>query len=110
MNKFFSKKLQSVKKSVMGYFNHDNKYWKTGFAGMVILNIAHLPQLFKTINVRDVSGISLPFYLTLFTGLVIYLVYAIKRKDVIYIISNVSSLCQTGLMIIMILLFGGLGF
>jgi len=89
-------------------FMKKNKFWKLGFLGMIFINIASLPQVIKTIITHETGGISLSFYLVLFTGLTCYLFYSLKRKDVIYILSNTISLSTSGLMIFMILLFGGL--
>jgi len=84
-----------------------NNYWKIGLLGMICINICYIPQVLKTAVTHNVSGISLPFFLLLFTGLFLYLIYAIKRRDIIYIISNISSLIQSFLMICMVILFGG---
>jgi len=109
MSKNLTKCSVKIKKTIIKYFNH-NKFWKVGFLGMIFINIASLPQVIKTGITHETGGISLSFYIVLFTGLTCYLFYSLKKKDVIYILSNTVSLCTSGLMIFMILLFGGLTF
>jgi len=80
---------------------------KTGLLGMICINIATTPQIIKTICTRNVEGISVYFYLILFVGLCFYLKYALSRRDLVYIASNIISLCQTTIMISLIFAFGG---
>ena len=70
-----------------------------GYAGIVMVNAAYLPQLIKTLRLRRTSQLSPLFYLSIAMGIVCYLIYAVHRKDPVFIISNVVGLVQPVLMI-----------
>jgi len=70
-----------------------------GFVGMLFLNLCYLPQFIKTLRTKEVDDLSIKYYLLLGTGLTFYLIYSIIRRDLVYFISNVSSLTQTIIML-----------
>lgn len=77
-----------------------------GVCGMVLIQICYFPQLLKVIQTREVAGISALMYGVLICGLVCYLIYAIKIRDWIYILSNTINLVSAGLLFYLILLWG----
>ncbi len=70
-----------------------------GFIGVVLINSCYLPQLIKTIKSKKAGDISLMFYILLISGMFFSLTYAISRKDIVYIVSGISSILQSGFMI-----------
>ena len=77
-------------------------YTWIGFIGMIFLNICYLPQFIRTIKTKKVKDVSTTYYLCLFCGLTMYLIYSIINRDIVYFISNVSSLTQTTIMLFLI--------
>lgn len=77
-----------------------------GWLGLCLIQFCYFPQLLKVIQTREVAGISSLMYGVLICGLVCYLVYAIKIRDVIYIFSNIFNLFTAGLLLYLILLWG----
>lgn len=70
-----------------------------GFIGVILINSCYLPQLIKTIKSKKAGDISLMFYLLLISGMFFSLTYAISRRDIVYVVSGISSIIQSGLMI-----------
>jgi len=80
------------------------KLW--GFAGMGLIQFCYFPQLFKVLKTHEVAGLAWEMYACLMVGLLFYLVYAIKIRDIVYIISNTFNLFSAGLLLYLILLWG----
>ncbi len=76
-----------------------------GVVGILLIQFCYFPQLLKVIQTREVVGISALMYGVLLCGLMCYLIYAIKIRDVIYIISNSVNLFTAGLLFYLILLW-----
>jgi len=64
----------------------------TGIAASLFTSVALLPQLLKIFREKNSDGVSLGMLLVLFTGLALWTVYGILRKDVIIIAANSFSL------------------
>jgi len=74
-----------------------------GIIAAFLVNAASLPQIVKTAKTKQVRDISLPFWMILFTGAFLWVVYGILIHGVALILSSVvtCSLCLT--MIVLIL-------
>ena len=74
-----------------------------GIVAACLVNVATLPQILKTARTKQVRDISLPFWVILFTGAFLWIVYGILIRGIALILSSVvtCSLCLT--MIVLIL-------
>jgi len=70
-----------------------------GMIAAVLTTSAVLPQVVKTIRDRDTRSLSLPMYVILTTGLLLWLTYGILIGDLALIIAN----SFTGIMAVIIL-------
>jgi uncharacterized protein with PQ loop repeat len=70
-----------------------------GWLGIVLVNVAYLPQIIKTIKLKKTNQISPLFYLSIAIGIVSYEIYAQLRRDPVFIVSNLIGLVQPCLMI-----------
>ena len=80
------------------------KAW--GITGLALIQICYLPQLIRIIQTRQVEGISPLMYVSLVIGLTCYLIYSIKIKDWVYIVSNVISLISSATILVLVLIYG----
>jgi len=70
-----------------------------GFIAALLTTSAFLPQVIKTLREKDAKSLSLPMYLILTSGLLLWLTYGIMIKDWALIIAN----SITGILAIIIL-------
>jgi MtN3 and saliva related transmembrane protein len=82
-------------------------YELIGFLGVFLINLAYLPQLYKTIKTKKARDISVPFYILILLGIVAYLVYAVLIENVVYMVSNTVGLISPILMIYYGAKYGG---
>lgn len=80
------------------------KIW--GWVGMGIINICYLPQLIKVLNTGEVAGLSSLMYGLLAVGLFCYLIYSIKIRDTVYIVSNLVNMSFALFLLGLILFYG----
>lgn len=59
-----------------------------GIAASVGTGIALLPQLIKLVKEKKAENVSIGMMLVLLTGLVLWVIYGIRKQDWIIIISN----------------------
>jgi len=78
-------------------------YETIGVIGMVVICIAGLPQLVKTVKTKSVEDLSLPFFVMILVGASLLLVYSFYIEDLIYIIGNILTILITVLLIVCIL-------
>ncbi len=71
-----------------------------GFIAALLTTSAFLPQVIKTIREKDTKSLSLPMYIILTAGLLLWLTYGILIKDWALIIAN----SITGLLALIILI------
>ncbi len=71
-----------------------------GFLAALLTTSAFLPQVIKTLREKDTKSLSLPMYLILTAGLLLWLTYGILIKDWALIIAN----SITGLLALIILI------
>lgn len=74
-----------------------------GIVAACLVNGATLPQILKTATTKQVRDISLPFWIILFTGAFLWVVYGILTHGVALILSSVvtCSLCLTMIALIL---------
>ena len=59
-----------------------------GLLAALLTTSAFLPQVIKTLRAKDTKSLSLPMYLILTSGLLLWLTYGIMIKDWALIIAN----------------------
>lgn len=59
-----------------------------GFSAAILTTAAFLPQVYKTWQTKDVSGLSLPMLIMFFVGVFLWLVYGIYMKSPSMISAN----------------------
>ena len=66
----------------------------TGYVGIgagICTGISMLPQLIKIIHEKKAEDISILYLVALFTGLILWIIYGIGRKDIPVIATNIFS-------------------
>lgn len=76
-----------------------------GLVASVFTTSSFIPQVWRTWQTRDVSGISLPTYLIITIGLALWLVYGILRGDMPLIVANAVMVILTGTITVMKVVF-----
>lgn len=66
----------------------------TGYLATILVGIAYMPQLLTIIRTKHVEDLSVITYLCLLSGLVLWCVYAIGRKDWPLLTTNALSIVQ----------------
>jgi len=61
-----------------------------------------LPQMRKTIQTKNVDGLSLPMYLVICTGTILWLIYGLLVNSTAVILANVVAISFTLFMVIAI--------
>lgn len=72
-----------------------------GIAAGVFTSTSLMPQVVKTIKEKKAEDISLAVFLVLGTGVILWIVYGIKRNDIPIIATNAFSLLVNITMIIL---------
>ncbi len=74
-----------------------------GWAGFALTQIFYIPQIFKILRNRDVSGLALPSWFILATALLCYLIYSVWRHDLVFTVGNAAGTVQSISMIALIM-------
>ncbi len=74
-----------------------------GVIAAILTTSGFLPQIVKTWRTKDVSSLSLPMYITLFTGMILWLIYGIFKESFAIIAANIFTGSLTLLIIFFIL-------
>lgn len=82
-----------------------NKLDILGLIASFFTTSSFVPQVWKTWKSRDVSGIALPTYLILTTGLGLWLIYGIFKNDLPLMVSNALMIVLTGMISVMKIIF-----
>ncbi len=77
-----------------------------GFIATAFTTFSFVPQVWRTWKTRDVSGISLPTYVIITLGLVLWLLYGWIKGDVPLIVANTAMVLLTGSITMMKIRFG----
>lgn len=76
-----------------------------GLVATVFTTSSFIPQVWRTWQTRDVSGISLPTYVIITIGLALWLMYGILRDDLPLIVANAAMVVMTGAITVMKIVF-----
>ena len=74
-----------------------------GLVAAVLTTSGFLPQIVKTWKTKDVSSLSLPMYLVLCTGMVLWLIYGVLTNSFALVAANTVSSSLTLLLVVFIL-------
>ena len=74
-----------------------------GLVAAVLTTSGFLPQIIKTWKSKDVSSLSLPMYLVLCTGMILWLIYGILTQSFALVVANTVSSSFTLLLVVFIL-------
>jgi len=74
-----------------------------GLIAAVLTTSAFLPQVYKTLKTKDVSGFSLPMFLMFFIGIIFWLIYGILVKSISMLLANSITLVSSFLLLYFIL-------
>ncbi|MDC8002777.1 SemiSWEET transporter [Aureisphaera galaxeae] len=66
-----------------------------GLVAAVCTTFGFVPQMYKTWKTKDVSSLSLPMYLVLCMGTILWLVYGLLINSTAVIIANIVALLFT---------------
>lgn len=70
-----------------------------GYAAAILTTVAFFPQVLKSWQSRDLSGVSLTMYSLFAAGVALWLVYGVLLRSWPIIIANVMTLAQTGVVL-----------
>jgi MtN3 and saliva related transmembrane protein len=70
-----------------------------GLAAATLTTISGLPQLIRILKLKETRDLSLEMYLLMFTGITLWFIYGIIKKDLPLIIGNIITLFITGTII-----------
>ena len=76
-----------------------------GLVATCFTTSSFVPQVWRTWKTRDVSGISLPTYVIITSGLALWLVYGWLRGDMPLMVANAVMVVLTGAITVMKLRF-----
>ena len=62
-----------------------------------------IPQMYKTFKTKDVSSLSLPMYLVICTGTILWLIYGLIINSTAVILANIVAIAFTFTLILAIL-------
>jgi len=68
-----------------------------GFIGMFLVQSSYIPQIYQTIKTKKSRDLNLRFWSILWIGFCFYLAYALLILNIVYIVSNIIALTQSGL-------------
>lgn len=78
-----------------------------GYAAATLTTLSFVPQVWRTMRTRDVSGISLRMYSIFTAGIAVWLAYGIVLKETPMILANSISLVLACAVLVMRVKFAG---
>ena len=72
-----------------------------GLCAATFTTVSFLPQAARTIRTRDTTGISLWMYVIFCTGVLLWLVYGLVRRDLPLIAANGITLVTAGTVLVL---------
>lgn len=76
-----------------------------GYIAASLVIITPMPQLYKIIKTKSSKDISIVMYFLLLVAQILFTIYGVLEKDIIIIVTNVSSIIIISLIIIFSLYF-----
>jgi MtN3 and saliva related transmembrane protein len=72
-----------------------------GLVAATLTTVSGLPQLIKIIKMKETRDLSLEMYLLMFTGITLWFVYGLIKKDLPLIIGNAVTIAITSCIIVL---------
>lgn len=82
-----------------------NNYQLIGFIGIMLINIAYIPQTIKVCRTKNVEGLSISFFFILFVGLFLLQVYSVSVWDIVYMVSNFVAMFNVATLLVLIIMY-----
>ncbi len=76
-----------------------------GIIAAILTTSGFVPQVYRSLRTKNVSGISLTMYLVLFTGMLFWLYYGILIQSLSIILANIISGLLVFILIILRLIY-----
>ncbi len=76
-----------------------------GIIAAILTTSGFVPQVYRSLRTKNVSGISLTMYLVLFTGMLFWLYYGILIQSLSIILANIISGLLVFVLIILRLIY-----
>ena len=76
-----------------------------GIIAAILTTSGFVPQVYRSLKTKNVSGISLTMYLVLFTGMLFWLYYGILIQSLSIILANIISGLLVFVLIILRLIY-----
>ncbi len=73
-----------------------------GLLAATLTTLAFLPQVVRTWRRRSAEDLSAGTFLLLFTGIILWLLYGVLRRDPIIILANAVGMALVGSLLLMI--------
>ncbi|MDP3312831.1 SemiSWEET family sugar transporter [Lutibacter sp.] len=77
-----------------------DKFEIIGLIAAVLTTSAYVPQVYKTWKIKSAGNLSLTMYITMFIGIILWLVYGIHLNSFAMIIANSITAMLTFLLIV----------
>jgi MtN3 and saliva related transmembrane protein len=74
-----------------------------GLIAAVCTSFGFMPQIVKTWKTKDVSSLSLPMYVVICTGTILWLIYGLIINSTALILANIVAIAFTFLIVVFIL-------
>jgi len=74
-----------------------------GLIAAVCTTFGFMPQIVKTWRTKDVSSLSLPMYVVICTGTVLWLIYGLLIQSIALLFANIVACAFTFLLVVFIL-------
>jgi len=74
-------------------------YQTIGFLGILLVNLAYIPQTIKTYKTKNVEDLSVTFFVMMLLGVCLLQIYSVSNWDVVYITSNTIAICNIVLLL-----------
>jgi len=76
-----------------------------GITAAILTTSSFVPQVYKTWKSKNVDGISLTMFLTLFIGILIWLIYGILISSFSIILANIVSGLLVGALVVLRIIY-----
>ena len=77
-----------------------DKFEIVGLIAGVLTTAAYVPQVYKTWKTKSAGNISLLMYITMFIGIILWLIYGIHLNSLAMVVANVVTAVLTMIILI----------
>lgn len=74
-----------------------------GYVGALLINIAYLPQVIKTVKTKDIKGLSLLMFIVLLVAEITWITYGVLISNIPTIVCNCVSFIETFIIFVIII-------